>query len=443
MGTVFCGTRLGILVCLASLFSGFGMENADAYTERTLHTFCSERRCADGAEPGGELVADQSGNLYGATFAGGANGFGRGSYGDGVVFEFTLGTGKYHVIYNFCSRGGCADGKAPYRVKLVIDVAGNLYGTTSYGGSNGGKNDRGGIVFELIHGTSGWHERTLYSFCAKHGCVDGYDPHNGLAYSGAATGAAYDGISPLYGTTYSGGANGSGTVFALSPKIKHKWAHTVLYSFCQSAGCADGEGPETPLFIDGAGNIFGTTVMGGEIGAGVVFELSPGGSGYSESVLHSFCTFFACRDGANPYAGVIMDGSGNLFGTTTAQGGTGLGLVFEMIPAGSQWSYGVLDNFGGSTGADSIGALILGSDGNLYGTTYGGGAKGDGTVFTFNSTIQSLYSFCSARRCADGTRPLAGLFQDSAGNFFGTTLFSGKYNGTLYELSPERAILRK
>lgn len=430
------GARLGILICAAFLSSGLAIGNADGYTESTLHTFCSERRCRDGAQPGGELVADQSGNLYGTTFAGGANGFGAGGRGDGVVFEFTPDTRHYSVIYNFCSRNGCADGKAPYRVKLVIDTAGNLYGTTSFGGRNGRNNGKGGTVFELVRDRSGLHEKTLYTFCMKHRCVDGYNPHNGLTYAGAAAGAAYDGISPLYGTTYSGGANGGGTVFALSPNGKHEWSETVLYSFCRRANCADGEGPETPLFVDGAGNIYGTTVIGGKAAAGVVFELSPAGSGYSESVLHSFCTFFACRDGAYPYGGVIMDGNGHLVGTTSARGGPGYGVVFGMSFIESQWSYGVRDNFSGSTGSDAIGALILGSDGNLYGTTYAGGAKGDGSVFAVTSVIQSLYSFCSDRRCSDGTRPLAGLLQDSAGNFFGTTLYNGKYNGTLYELSP-------
>ena len=428
--------RFGILACMASVLGCLGIGSAYGYTERTLHTFCSEPKCADGAQPGGEVVADQSGNLYGTTFAGGAHGFGGGGRGDGVVYEFTPGTGQYSVIYNFCSRGGCADGKAPYRVKLVIDTAGNLYGTTSFGGSNGSKSDKGGTVFELVRGGSGWKEKTLYTFCMKHGCADGYDPHNGLTYAGASSGAAYDGTSPLYGTTYSGGANGHGTVFALSPKKKGPWAHTVLYSFCQSANCVDGDGPETPLFIDGSGNIYGTTVTGGDAAYGVVFALSPGGSGYSESVLHSFCSFVACRDGANPYGGVIMDGSGNLFGTDTAQGGPGFGVLFELSLNGSIWSYGIRDSFSGLTGSDSTGPLILGSDGNLYGTSYLGGAQGDGGVFTFNGTIQSLYSFCSDRRCRDGTRPLAGLFQDSSGNFFGTTLYNGKYNGTLYELSP-------
>ena len=183
------GARPGILICAAFLLSDLAMGNAEGYTESTLHTFCSERRCADGAEPGGELVADQSGNLYGTTFAGGANGFGGGGRGDGVVFKFTPASRQYSVIYNFCSRNGCADGKSPYRVKLVIDTAGNLYGTTSFGGSNGRNNGKGGTVFELVRERSGWREKTLYTFCLEHRCVDGYNPHNGLTYAGAAEGA--------------------------------------------------------------------------------------------------------------------------------------------------------------------------------------------------------------------------------------------------------------
>jgi uncharacterized repeat protein (TIGR03803 family) len=425
------GARLGAFFGTSLLLTGFGMGSAAAYTETTLHTFCSAPKCADGSQPGGELVADQGGNYYGTAGL-------RGKFGAGVVFEYEAGTGQYKVIHSFCKKAGCPDGKDPYRVKLVIDTAGNLYGTTFAGGDNG-SNDIEGVVFELVRGNSSWREKILHTFCARHDCIDGYNPHDGLTYLGAAAGEPYDGTSPLYGTTYLGGANSNGTVFSLSPKAgTEKWTEQVLYSFCSSVGCTDGEEPDTPLYVDSAGNIYGTTFFGGQVNtAGVVFELSPGETGYSESVLYSFCAQTNCVDGEDPYGGLVMDGAGNLFGTAGNGGSAGLGVLFELSPNGSQWDYSVLDNFNGQNGAGPTGAMIFGSDGNLYGTTYGGGTNNHGTVFTFNGSIQNLYSFfCTSAGCPDGKAPFAGVVQDSAGNLFGTAQLGGHKNGTLYELSP-------
>jgi uncharacterized repeat protein (TIGR03803 family) len=258
-----------------------------------------------------------------------------------------------------------------------------------------------------------------------------------LTYSGAAAGQPYDGTSPLYGTTFLGGANDRGTVFVLSHKAgTQKWREQVLYSFCPSTGCTDGEEPDTPLYVDSTGNIYGTTYFGGQNTSGVVFELSPNGTGYTASVLYSFCAQTNCADGEAPYGGVIMDGAGNLFGTTGNGGGAGLGVLFELSPNGSQWDYSLLDNFKGPNGSGPTGAMIFGSDGNLYGTTVNGGANGKGTVFTFQGAIQSLYSFCSSAGCPDGKQVFAGVIQDPTGDLFGTAQRGGQENGTLYELSP-------
>jgi len=268
-----------------------------------------------------------------------------------------------------------------------------------------------------------------------------------LTYAHAAAGEPYNGKSPLYGTTYGGGANNQGTVFKVWREAgTHKWKQTVLYSFCPSTGCTDGETPQTPLYVDDStGDIYGTTVRGGQNAQGVVFELSPNGNGYTESVLYSFCAQTNCVDGEQPYSGVVMDGSGNLFGSSVAGGSAGLGVVFELSPNDSQWTYSVSDNFIGSNGSYPEGTLIFGSDGNLYGATIRGGANGrdgDGTVFTFNGAIQNLYSFCSGRGCPDGKYPQTGVVRDSAGNLFGTATYGGEKSdhghtfGTLYELSP-------
>jgi uncharacterized repeat protein (TIGR03803 family) len=421
---------------------------AFAYSEKTLYTFCSLKGCPDGGYPY-DVVRDSAGNLYGTTFGGG-NTVPRsactpeGFYGCGVVFEFAPSTGQYSVLHTFCT-SDCTDGAFPQSVKLVIDEKGNLYGTTR-GGGVGGSLYGTGVVFELIRGTSGWSEEVLYTFCSRHNCVDGGGPYDGLTYANAAAGKPYNGKSRLYGTTTRGGANGRGTVFTVSREAgTHKWKQTVLYSFCPSTGCTDGETPDTPLYVDSAGNIYGTTYSGGQNGQGVVFELSPGGTGFTESVLYSFCAQANCVDGGEPYGGVIMDGLGNLFGAADYGGSPDLGVVFELSFNGSQWNYNILDNFNGSNGSHPAGAMIFGSDGNLYGTTYRGGANGrdgDGTVFTFNGAIQNLYSFCSSKGCPDGKYPLAGVVQDSAGNLFGTTSYGGKKSdhghtfGTLYELSP-------
>jgi uncharacterized repeat protein (TIGR03803 family) len=340
-----------------------------AYTEKTLYKFCSNASCTDGKDPGG-LVMDQSGNLIGVTSFGGR----KGDFSNGVVFEFVPGTGQYRVLYSFCTQPArsCPDGAVPGTVNLVIDTQGNLYGTTAEGGSTDG-----GVVFELVRNGSKWKEKTLYSFCSRKNCADGDGPQFGLTYAGAGSGP-YDGTSPLFGATVSGGTGSYGTVFSLKPKIgTQKWSELVLYDFCSQANCSDGSRAVTPLYIDGRGNIYGTTEAGGNQGGGVVFELSPNGSGYTETTAYSFCSLANCADGATPAGGVVMDASGNLYGTTAVGGnqanGQGVGVVFELSPGGTQWNYTDLADFGGKDGAGPIGPLLLDSSGNLFGTTVSGG----------------------------------------------------------------------
>jgi len=381
---------------------------------------------------------DQAGNLYGTTYQGGTNRNGEIQYGGGVVFEYAAGTGQFTVLYDFCNQTLCTDGATPDRVKLVVDTAGNLYGTTSKGGNSSG----GGVVFEVVHGQAGWTENILYTFCRNEnsGCKDGGSSHEGLTYAGAAGGQTYDGTSPLYGTTEGGGANGNGTLFALTPENGGtKWKERVLYSFCSQNNCTDGRNPNTPLFLDSLGNFYGTTPYGGQFAQGTVFEITPNGTAYSESVLYSFCAQSQCVDGENPFSGVVMDGAGNLFGTTDYGGSVAKGALFELSPNGSQWTYNVLQSFDGSDGEFPYSDLIIDADGNLFGTTAQGGAheRKSGTVFEFNGGLQTLYSFCSLSKCADGKLPLGGVIEDSTGNLFGLT--SGNVHdrdSTLYELSP-------
>jgi uncharacterized repeat protein (TIGR03803 family) len=426
--------RFGSKCLRALLVSGVllaGLSLADgalAYTHRTLHVFCSEKRCADGIAPH-DLAMDQSGNLYGTTEFGGA-------HHSGAVFQFVPATGAYNVLYNFCPHEGCGDGKWPFRVKLVIDTAGNLYGTAAQGGNS----HDDGVVFKLTHSEKGWKERVLYTFCSEPDCIDGGIPATGLTYVGEGSGALYDGVSPLYGTTEFEGAHDRGVVFELTPATFGSTQRTekVLYTFCPDEDrCKDGIFPRSPLYADGAGNLFGTTEIGGKSGLGVVYELSPTGKKFKYSVIHSFCAEKNCADGAEPFSNVVMDDAGNIFGTTTGGGFLGGGVIFKLAPpAGADWQYSVLAKFDHNTGERPVG-LTLGPGGALFGATSSGGANFAGTVFKFDGTLAPIYTFCSEPRCTDGKSPLNGLIEDSAGNLFGTAEDRGhKHAGTLFELSP-------
>jgi uncharacterized repeat protein (TIGR03803 family) len=321
------------------------------------------------------------------------------------------------VLYNFCSQGGvfCTDGIQSFG-RLIEDASGNFYGTTKGGGSTNG------------------------SDCNTGSC-------------------------------------GYGTVFRLTPSGSG-YTKTVLYNFCSQPFCTDGANPYAGVIEDTPGNFFGTTYNGGANGGGTVFKLTPSGNGYTESVLYNFCSesqgSAACTDGVNPYAGLIEDASGNLYGTTNL-GGTGLtlvngayayGTVFILAPSGGGYKHTVLYNFcpPSSTpfctdGAAPNTALIEDASGNLYGMTVLGGTGtpalecaglGCGTVFKLSPngggyTETVLYNFCSqgGSNCTDGAYPYgAALIEDDSGNFFGTTSAGGVNScdtpgcGTVFKLMP-------
>jgi uncharacterized repeat protein (TIGR03803 family) len=414
---------------------------ADSSGYSVLYSFCpGGSPCTDGDSPNG-LVQDAAGNLYGTTHSGGAN-------NGGTVFKVDS-TGHETVLYSFCSVGGskCTDGGYPV-AGLILDAAGNLYGTTSSGGAN-----FGGTVFKVDNTD---HETVLYSFCSVGGsnCTDGAQPYAGLIR---------DASGNLYGTTTSGGAFG-GTVFKLD-NTNHE---TVLYSFCSVGGsnCTDGAQPYAGLIRDTAGNLYGTTNSGGANNFhGTVFKVD---NTDHETVLYSFCPGGSpCTDGADPYAGVIRDTAGNLYGTTTGGGNPGncgyspnCGTVFKVDSAGHEtvlYSFcSVIVNGNCADGAGAFASLIQDAAGNLYGTTrYGGGNSNStclggssgfcGTVFMVDGTGHEtvLYNFCSESNCADGDSPGAALIQDAGGNLYGTTLGGGNSNsacgsngcGTVFKLA--------
>ena len=331
-----------ILVLLASLAS-----TTWARTQyKTLYRFPPGGR--RGSFPRGGLVADREGILYGTTAAGGAHGV-------GTVFELEPdghGGWKETVLHSFDG----TDGGYP-EAGLIFDAAGNLYGTTSYGGAHGG-----GTVFELApDGQGGWHETVLHSFNFR----DGRLPAAGLTFDFAGN---------LYGTTYSGGASGAGTVFELSPDGHGGWNETVLHSF----NGRNGNEPVASVIFDAAGNLYGTTYYGGAHNGGTVFELAPNGHrDWKETVLHSFNE--PSQVGSS--AGLVFDTAGNLYGTTDLGGPRKYGTVFKLSPNGhSPWEETVLHSFKDQPGAYPN-DLIFDTQGHLYGTTIGDEDTTFGSVF--------------------------------------------------------------
>jgi len=396
---------------------------ATNWNEKVLHNFGNG---TDGYHPEAGLILDAAGNLYGTTYWGG-------NYGDGTVFELTPnGSGGWTetVLYNFCSQTGCADGANP-AAGLIFDAAGNLYGTTYGGGTYNYYCSGGcGTVFKLTpQAGGGWTETVLHSFGNVLG--DGFLPDAGLIFDVAGN---------LYGTTYAGGAYGQGAVFELTPTGGGGWTVNVLFSF----NYTDGFGPSAALIFDAAGNLYGTTILGGNYGAGTVFELTPNPSGgWTETVLHSFNR--NGTDGWYPEAGLILYAAGNLYGTTYWGGtqwcgGSGCGTVFELTVRYGGWAYTVLHSFSGGDGAGPSAGLILDAAGNLYGTTSAGGVNGVGTVLELTPiagggwTEQVLHNFGNG---TDGVNPWSGLIFDAAGNLYGTTYWGGNYgDGTVFELTP-------
>jgi uncharacterized repeat protein (TIGR03803 family) len=347
-----------------------------------LHSFGPPQ---DGIDPFGGLIFDSTGALYGTTY-GVISGSG-GSLGTGTVFKLTPpstsgGAWTEAVLYNFCSQANCSDGGGP-QAGVIMDASGALYGTTSGGGSGASFFVAGGTVFKLIPpSTPGgpWTESVLYSFCSQSNCSDGSAPFAGLIMD--ASGA-------LYGTTVYGGSGFNGTVFKLTPPTTAggAWTESVLYSFCAQANCGDGALPYAGVIMDASGGLYGTTSGGGSNSEGTVFKLTPpstAGGAWSESVLYSFCSQPRCSDGAFPQAGLIVDASGVFYGTTDEGGSAFHGTVFKLTPptAGGSWSESVLHNFTGSTdGTIPVASLIMDTSGALYGTTRQGGPVNDGTVF--------------------------------------------------------------
>ena len=277
------------------------------------------------------------------------------------------------------------------------------------------------------------------SWAASHRVLVSFNGTNG---NGPIAGLISDAQGNFYGTTDTGGTSNFGTVYKLSQGTGGSWTETVLHNFTNDGH--DGTHPFGQLVFDGQGNLYGTTYRGGAHDFGTVFELSPAqGGSWTESILHNFSTVANVGDGSFPEAGLIFDGQGNLYGTTYGGGTHGSGTVFELTPNGNgTWTKHTLRSFGGGTdGANPNSNLIFDAQGNLYGTSYAGGRNNVGTVYELSPngsggwTERLLHSFALG---ADGSYPVeSALIFDSQGNLYGTTSQGGTHaKGTVYKLTP-------
>ncbi len=403
--------------------------SAGAHKIMVIHSFCGEANCADGGS-GMSLVRDAAGNLYGTAAPTSSD------YGS--IFELSPAGGKwtYRALDHF-SQGAQLTPNAP----LIVDVNGDLYGSLK----DYNRLSRGGMIFKLSHSADGstWTYRMLHYFTQ-----DRYGSEGAMTYAGAAAGLPYDGVSTLYGPSGQGGRDAKGTIFALTPPTTGKiWDYKIIYSFCRRADCADGWAPFDTLTMDGAGNLYGTTVAGGANGQGVLFELSPGAKHWSNTVLHDFCSQSDCGEPLTN--SVVRDAAGNLYGTTSEDAGCvagqPCGVLYKLAPDGQESVlHGFCSQSDCADGKDAGMGLTMDANGTLYGvTTQGGGndqdvnGKGGGTIFSFDGKYHVLHSFCARTNCTDGAYPIGPLIADGAGHFYGVTSSGGATgHGTIFEFAP-------
>lgn len=398
-----------------ALFVLLIMSAAQAQTLTVLHNFTG----ADGWGPDAALTMDGAGNLYSTTDVGGAS-------NRGTVFKLSrAGSGwALTTLYSFT---GQEDGGYAYS-GVVFGPGGALYGTTGYGGQ-----DDHGVIYRLQPSPTRcksalcpWNETVLHSFTGGPG--DGEDPGVGNF--------VFDQAGNLYNATATGGY-GYGVAYELSPS-KGGWTFKLIYDFSDN----DGFNTNSGLIFDKAGNLYGTTFNGGsqEYFSGVVFELSPSGSGWTETVLSSveFPSTATC-------GGVVMDGKGNLFGTSGCDTLGKPGGVYELTPSNGGWTFNTLYRFSSPDGPEDT--PTLDAAGNVYGTSSGTGLYGYGEVFKLTPSngrwiYTDLHDFTGG---ADGAYPGGPVSIDANGNLYGTTVYGGtgpcnleqyKGCGVVWEITP-------
>ena len=372
------------------------VQRAQGQTESVFYSFTG------GGFPEYDLAIDGQGNLYGTTF----NEFG------GILYKLSP-SGEFTTLHTFS--GCCGTDGYSLAAGVILDAQGNLYGATTQGGS-----DDAGIIFEISPSGT---ETILYNFtCQQDGCLP-------------VAGVVMDAEGNLYGTSL-GGTFGYGNVYKF---VRSTGTVTTLYNF---TGGADGSIP-FGVVLDKDGNLYGATQVGGSAQQGVVFKVTPSGM---ETVLHSFEQ--NGKDGFAPTASVILDSKGNVYGTTHLGGRVGVGTVYKITPAGKE---SILHSFkGGKDGIFPESDLMFDKNGNLYGTTYYGGEFDSGAVFELAKSKETiLHSF--EPNATDGILPLGGIVFDANGNLFGTTTLGGTSSdcssgcGTVFKIVPQSqtAIPRK
>ena len=370
----------------------------------------------DGATSFAGLTMDKAGNLYGTTYYGGGS-------KHGVVFKLIRKGGSF--VFNTLHSFGNGEGIGPY-AKVTIGPDGGLYGTTQTGISGPGCGGLGcGTGFRLslpptacISALCDWSESLVYQF-----------PGGNDALPSAAV--VFDQEGNMFGTT-TGDLGQYGNVYELQPS-NGGWTQNVLYSF---TGGEDGSIPQGDVIRDQAGNLYGVTFLGGTGNLGVVYQLVPtGDGGWKENVLHNFDNSY---DGGTPAGGLILDNAGNLYGTTGGGGGYGIGTVFMLSPAGGAWTSTVLHSF--SRYEEPSASLTWDAAGNLYGTTLRGGKDRGGTIFKMTPgsggwTYTVLKEFDDP--CTDGCFPNSDVTIDASGNLYGTTEGGGTHgNGVVWQITP-------
>ncbi len=405
-----------IIAALALLVLMMVAPGAQAQNYRVLHNFTDG---SDGGYPDATLTIDQGGNLYGTALLGGrANA--------GTVFKLTRYGSNYifNPIYNF---QGTYDGNGPWG-PVTFGPDGTLYGTTIGGGYSGGEYCQGGcgVVFRLRPPATTppspftpWSESVLHAFQGPPN--DGEQPLFGNLM--------FDAAGNLYGTTSYGGSGSFGTVYKLTPS-NGSWTESVLYNFAYGE---DGEQPEAGVAMDQAGNLYGTTVLGGSGGNGVVYELSPTQYGWQETVLHAFHS----EDGALIYAGLVKDAAGNFYGAAS-DSGSGGGTIFELSPGEQGWTFSMIYRLSGGGAGGPHQTLTIDAAGNLYGAAYDDGANDAGMVFKLSQS-NGVWSLTDLHDFDFGTAyfPYGGVTLDASGNLYGTTQNGGVYGwGVVWEITP-------
>jgi uncharacterized repeat protein (TIGR03803 family) len=395
-----------LLILALGTAAGLCAQSADKSQAGTYSLLYSFQCSPDAAYPFAGLILDSSGNLYGTTFYGG-------QFGGGAVFKVTPG-GAESVLHSFA--GPPSDGEDPIYGSLTLDAAGNVYGTTAYGGESSY-----GTVFKV---TATGTESILYNFCAQSGCTDGETPYGGVARDSAGN---------LYGTTAYGGTFNSGVVF----KLTAGGTESVLHNFLGPP--TDGTQPSSNLTRDSSGNLYGTTPAGGASSDGTVFEVTASGT---ESLLYSFNG--GPVDGSEPIGGgLLRDGSGNFYGVTRTGGAKGFGAVFHLTSGGTE---SVLLSFnGGGSGKYPVGSLARDAAGDLYGTTSLGGSgincpsgrNGCGVLFGLTTAGKEIVVHDFVGSPSDGATPYGGVVRDPSGNLYGTLYVGGAYGcGAIFKYAP-------